>query len=387
MDKIKWIKNEYVEGINLDLSYLSKNNTVEVRKFHEKFKEYDYTPLYRLNNLAKEFNLKNIYIKDESCRFNLNAFKVLGALYAIGKYLSEELDIPLEEIDFNNHKLKSIKKTFITATDGNHGRAVAWASNKLNQDCIVYMPKGSTSQRIEAIENENAKVVVIDGNYDEAVKLSEKAALENGYIVIQDTAWDGYEKIPMWIMKGYTTIISEVLDQIKNEKITHVFLQAGVGSFAGSILGYLIENLEEDAPTCIIVEPDKADCIYRSIEAGQIQIVEGDLNTIMAGLACGNPNYISYEIIKQHSDFLLSCSDGISEIGMRILSSPVFDDYRIISGESGAVGMGALYKICKDREYEDLKVELGLDSKSNILIISTEGNTDFNKYLEIIWGI
>ncbi|HEY4543168.1 MAG TPA: diaminopropionate ammonia-lyase [Tissierellaceae bacterium] len=387
MDKIKWIKNEYVEGINLDLSYLSKNSTVEVRKFHEKFKEYDYTPLYKLNNLAKEFGLKNIYIKDESCRFNLNAFKVLGALYAIGKYLSEELDIPLEEIDFNNHKLKSIKKTFITATDGNHGRAVAWASNKLNQDCIVYMPKGSTSQRIKAIENENAKVVVIDGNYDEAVKLSEAAALENGYIVIQDTAWDGYEKIPMWIMKGYTTIISEVLDQIKNEKITHVFLQAGVGSFAGSILGYLIENLEEDAPTCIIVEPDKADCLYRSIEAGQIQIVEGDLNTIMAGLACGNPNYISYEIIKKHSDFLLSCSDDISKIGMRILSSPIFDDYRIISGESGAVGMGALYKICKDNKYEDLKVELDLNSKSNILIISTEGNTDFNKYLEIIWGL
>ena len=191
--------------------------------------------------------------------------------------------------------------TFVTATDGNHGRGVAWAANQLGQKAVVYMPKGSSQIRLENIRKENAEASIIDGNYDDAVRLADEMARKHGWVVIQDTAWDGYEDIPTWIMQGYGTLIDEAFEQLKEhsvEKPTHVFLQAGVGSFAGAVQGYLAAKFGHDRPITIIVEPDDANCLYRSAISGERQIVDGDMPTIMAGLACGEPNTISWEVLK-----------------------------------------------------------------------------------------
>lgn len=376
-----------------NLDYVSKKSIKNVRKFHKTFDEYSVTPLYKLENLAKYYGFKNIFLKDESYRFGLNAFKVLGGAYAIGKYLANELNMDISELSFDYLRSPKVKKelgqiTFVTATDGNHGRGVAWAAKQLGQKAVIYMPKVASKTRVDNIRKEGAEVNVIDGNYDDAVAISDEMAKKNNWVVIQDTAWDGYEDIPTWIMQGYATIVDEAIEQLNKENIekpTHVFLQAGVGSFAGSILGYLASKFGEDRPITIIMEPNDADCLYKSSLTGQREIVNGDMPTIMAGLACGSPNTISYEILKNYADGYLSCPDYVAAKGMRILASPLKGDPQIISGESGAIGAGVISLLMERNEYKSLRQKLNLNNESIILLISTEGDTDPQKYKDIVW--
>lgn len=375
-----------------NIDYLSDKEIKKVRAFHKKFDEYSITPLHKLENLAKYYGLKNIFLKDESYRFGLNAFKVLGGSYAIGKYLADKLGLDISEVSFEYLRKEAKEKlgeiTFVTATDGNHGRGVAWAANQLGQKAVVYMPKGSSQIRLENIRKENAEASIIDGNYDDAVRLADEMARKHGWVVIQDTAWDGYEDIPTWIMQGYGTLIDEAFEQLKEhsvEKPTHVFLQAGVGSFAGAVQGYLAAKFGHDRPITIIVEPDDANCLYRSAISGERQIVDGDMPTIMAGLACGEPNTISWEVLKDYSDGYFSCPDYVAARGMRILASPLKGDPQIVSGESGAVGIGVISLLMERDEYQNLREQLGLDKNSVVLLISTEGDTDPKKYKDIVW--
>jgi len=379
---------------NISVGFISEEVVKKVNDFHKGFSEYLITPLHKLDNLAKDFGLKNIFVKDESYRFGLNAFKVLGGAYAVGQYLANKLGMDISEVSFEYLRSKEVKEklgeiTFVTATDGNHGRGVAWAARQLGQKAVVYMPKGSSLIRLNNIKKEGAEVSIIDGNYEAAVELSEKMAKENGWVVIQDTAWEGYEEIPTWIMQGYGTVIYEALQQLNEygiNKPTHVFLQAGVGSFAGAVLGYLVDKFGEDRPITVIVEPEEADCIYRSSLSGKREIVEGDMPTIMAGLACGAPNTISFDILMNYADGFLSCPDYVSARGMRILSSPLEGDPRVISGESGgAVGIGAISLIMQKDEYKDIREKLKLDENSVVLLISTEGDTDPNRFRDIVW--
>ncbi len=383
----KGTRKDFIDSVGFD--YLSKKNIEQAMEFHTSFKEYKPTPLVKLSNLADHLRVYSVHVKDESYRFGLNAFKVLGASYAMGMYLAEKLEKHIEDIDFNYLSLDSVKRrlgdiTFVTATDGNHGRAVAWAANRLGQKCVVYMPRGSSQIRLDNIRAEGAEAYIIDGNYDEAVRLSDEMSKKHGWVVIQDTAWEGYEKIPTWIMQGYGTIMEEIMEQIK-EKPSHVFLQAGVGSFAASMIACLLLEYGEDYPLVYIIEPEKADCIYRSILAEKIEKVEGDMDTIMAGLACGEPNTISWDIIRDYSDGALSCSDEVAALGMRIFANPLKDDEKIISGESGALGMGILYYALKNEKFKELKSNLNLNKDSSILIISTEGDTDPESYRDIVW--
>jgi diaminopropionate ammonia-lyase len=369
--------------------YLSGKNIEQAIEFHRSFIEYKPTPLVKLCNLAKHLSISSVYVKDESYRFGLNAFKVLGGSYAIGMYLAEKLEKDIEDIDFNYLSSEKVRQrlgeiTFVTATDGNHGRGVAWAAKKLGQKCVVYMPKRSSKTRLNNIKAEGAQATIIEGNYDDAVRLSDEMSKKQGWVVIQDTAWEGYEIIPTWIMQGYGTIMKETMEQIK-EKPSHVFLQAGVGSFAAAMLGCLLAEYGKDYPNVYIIEPEKADCIYRSVISDKIEIVNGDMNTIMAGLACGEPNTISWDIIRDYSDGAFSCSDEVSALGMRILGNPIKDDERVISGESGALGMGILYTVMNNPEYKKLKSNLKLDEDSTVLIISTEGDTDPGGYRDIVW--
>ena len=377
-------------GEKVDLEYISENTIKNVRRFHNSFKEYSVTPLCRLDQLAKKLGLGEIYLKDESKRFDLNAFKVLGGAYAIGKYLADRLNVDINQVSFDYFRREDVKEklgeiTFVTATDGNHGRGVAWAANQLGQKSVVYMPRGSSQIRLDNIIREGSDASIIDGNYEDAVKLSDKMAQEKGWVVVQDTAWEGYEKIPTWIMQGYGTIMDEVIEQLEGVRPSHVFLQAGVGSFAGTMLGYLASKYGEERPFTLVVEPDDANCLYKSSIAKERIIVEGDMPTIMAGLACGAPNTVSYEVLKDYADGYLSCPDYVAARGMRIAAAPLGSDPKVVSGESGAVGLGAVSLIAEREEYRDLKEKIGLDENSVVLLISTEGDTDPQKYMDVVW--
>ncbi|MBN2897124.1 MAG: diaminopropionate ammonia-lyase [Clostridia bacterium] len=366
-----------------------------VRGFHKGFKEYEMTPLWHLKALADVLGLSAVYVKDESYRFGLNAFKVLGGAFAVGKYLAQKLNVPIDSLSFEKLQSDEVKAilgdlTFVTATDGNHGRGIAWAAKALGQKSVVFMPKGSAEERLANIIKEGAVASITDMNYDDAVRHAAKYADENNGVLIQDSAWDGYEEIPRWIMQGYATLMDEVMEQLDTNHMkqpTHLFLQAGVGSFASSMLGYSVAVYGASYPKTVIVEPDEAACIYKSakIGDGNPHAVGGDMPTIMAGLACGEPSIVSWGILRDYADAYTSCPDELSALGMRILGNPLKGDPKVISGESGAVGMGLLYALQRDEALKDLKDYLNLNQDSVVLIISTEGDTDVDGYRKVVW--
>lgn len=361
--------------------------------YHSSFPEYQETPLADLKNLAKYLGVKSFFVKDESYRFGLNAFKVLGGSYCIGNYIAERLGKDISELPFEKIVSQEVRKeqgeiTFVTATDGNHGRGVAWTANRLGQKSIVFMPKGSATERLHNIQALGAEASILDMNYDDAVRHANECAEKNGGIMVQDTAWEGYEKIPGWIMEGYTTMALETIHQMKGEKPTHIFLQAGVGAMAGAITGFFSDYYKDERPIITIVEPDKADCIYRSALAndGKPHFVSGDLNTIMAGLACGEPCTIGWDVLQDHADYFVSMPDYVAAKGMRVLGNPLNDDMRVFSGESGAATTGFVADVMTNPALQELRKELQLDDSSRILCISTEGDTDWDNYRNIVWN-
>ena len=396
MELIKWSDNHMPRSDDKWLNVMSEENVEAANTFHKCFPQYTVTPLANLKGLAEEIGLGGLYVKDESYRFGLNAFKVLGGSFAMAKYIAGEMKRDVSEMTYDYLTSPEFEKdfgyaTFFTATDGNHGRGVAWAANKLHQKAVVHMPKGSTKTRFDNIAKENAKVTIEELNYDDCVRLAAAEARETEHgVIIQDTAWEGYEEIPSWIMQGYGTMSREASEQLKENGVdrpTHIFVQAGVGSLAASVVGYFSNLYPDDPPKFIICEADAAACLYKGAKlgTGEEQIVTGDLQTIMAGLACGEPNTIGWDILRNHADCFLSCPDWVSARGMRILSSPVKDDPRVISGESGAVDTGAVYTIMTDDDYKELREKLGLNAESRVLCFSTEGDTDPERYREIVW--
>ena len=396
MDKIKWIMNTMPKSDDGWLSVMSEKNVDKALSFHKSFPQYSVTPLAELKGMAGYLGLSSVFVKDESYRFGLNAFKVLGGSFAMAGYIAKETGKDVSEMTYGYLTGEELKKdfgqaVFFTATDGNHGRGVAWAAARLGQKAVVHMPKGTTKARFDNIKKEGAKVTIEELNYDDCVRLAAKEAAETEHgIIIQDTAWEGYEEIPSWIMQGYGTMASEADRQLKEAEAappTHVFVQAGVGSLAGAVVGYFSNLYPDNPPKFVILEASAAACLYEGAKAGDgnPRIVEGDLQTIMAGLACGEPNTIGWDILRNHADAFLSCPDPVSAKGMRMLSAPVKGDPRVISGESGAVGMGVLSSIMTDPEYEQLKKGLGLGGDSRVLMFSTEGDTDPEKYAKIVW--
>ena len=273
MDKIKWVANGMPKTADASLPVMSLENVKKARAFHESFPQYAETPLAKLDGMAKYLGLKKLFVKDESYRFGLNAFKVLGGSFAMANYIAEAVGKDVSECDYaylTGEKLREEfgQATFFTATDGNHGRGVAWAANRLGQKAVVLMPKGSTKTRFDNIAKEGAKVTIEEVNYDECVRRANALAeaTEHG-VMVQDTAWDGYEKIPAWIMEGYGTMASEASEQL-GERPTHIFVQAGVGSLAGAIQGYFANLYPDNCPTTVVMEAQVADCLYRSAATG-----------------------------------------------------------------------------------------------------------------------
>lgn len=389
------LKLKHLDRLNRshDISYLDVATAREVAAYHASFPMYSPTPLRSLKHLARHLRVKDVLVKDESYRFQLNAFKVLGGSYALGRVAADRLGESLTDLPFNKLVDPQTKATlgdltFITATDGNHGRGVAWTANQLGQKSIVFMPKGSAQERVDNIAREGAEVRVLDCNYDEAVRRADQLAQKKGYIMVQDTAWEGYEDIPRWIMQGYLTMAFEIYEEMQamDKRPTHVFLQAGVGSLPAAVVGFMANAYAgAEKPVFTIVEPAAVDCIYRSAVAGERVVVGGQHDTIMAGLACGEPNTVGLKVLLDYAENYISAPDELAAFGMRVLSSPIEDDARIISGESGAAPLGVAAKILSEPKYGDLKRQLGIDEDSVLLFISTEGDTDKQGYRNIVW--
>ena len=395
-DQIKWAVNHMPKTADQNLPIMGLEEIGKARAFHESFPQYSKTPLTKLEHMAAYLGVKEVYVKDESYRFGLNAFKVLGGSFAMARYIASETGKDVSELPYSvltSDKLREEfgQATFFTATDGNHGRGVAWAANKLRQKAVVHMPKGTTQTRLENIRKEGAQVDIQELNYDDCVRLAAKEASETPRgVIVQDTAWDGYEEIPSWIMQGYGTMAMEAGEQLKEqgcERPTHVFVQAGVGSLAGAVVGYFTNLYPDNPPTFVVVEADVAACLYKGAAAGDgaPRIVDGDMQTIMAGLACGEPNTISWDILKNHVKVFIAAPDWVAAKGMRMLAAPIKGDAPITSGESGAAPFGALASMMTMKEYESLKKDIGLDENSRVLLFSTEGDTDPDRYKNIVW--
>ncbi|MCQ2457396.1 MAG: diaminopropionate ammonia-lyase [Clostridia bacterium] len=344
------------EGI---MRYFTLEQAEKVTAYHRDFPGYCETALTELPALAEQTGVRAILIKDESTRFGLNAFKALGSSYAAG-FLGENTD------------------AVMTATDGNHGRGLAYTARVTGRKCTVFMPAGSARARVENIRKEGAEVIVTDVNYDDTVRMARDAALETGAALIQDTAWEGYETVPLRIMQGYLTMAAEATDQLGDRIPTHVFLQAGVGSMAAAVTAYLTSRYGTRRPDIYIVEPMTADCCFRSgaDPEGKRRIVRGDLKTIMAGLACGEPCTLAWEILRDAAAGFLAVDDDTAAEGMRRLARPAGNDPAVVSGESGAAGFGAMLSVLTEPKHQKLRQAMRLDADSVILCFSTEGDTD-----------
>lgn len=373
---------------------------LEVQKaaqaFHSTIPGYEATPLTPLDHLAHRLGVSQVLVKDESKRFGLNAFKALGGSYAMARHLGEQLGLSQDQLTFEalgtpEAREKLGERTFVTATDGNHGRGVAWTANQLGQKSVVYMPKGSAPERLENIRKENSDASITDLRYDDTVRLAKQRAEQPNCVLVQDTSWDGYTEVPSWILQGYTTMANEVREELESQQLlapTHIFLQAGVGSMPAALAGYFTNIYAQHKPIITVVEPNKADCIFRTARAadGRLHFVTEEMNTIMAGLACGEPCPIAWEVLRGCADFFISFPDYAAAKGMRILSSPLPGDERIISGESGASAFGCVMEILSNPALSSLREELGIDSNSRLLFISTEGATDRENYRAIVWN-
>ncbi len=392
---IKWIENTMPKDEDKELNIMAATSVGAARAFHQSFPQYAQTPLAELDRLAEFLGVAKLCVKDESYRFGLNAFKVLGGSFAMARYIAKLTGRQFEALDYEALASPQLRResgeiTFFSATDGNHGRGVAWAARVLGQKAVIMMPKGSQAARFENIRAEGALTTIEELNYDDCVRKAAKAAAETPRgVLIQDTAWEGYEEIPSWIMQGYGTMAMEADEQFAaaDSAPTHVFVQAGVGSLAGAVVGYFANKYPDNPPVFAVVESDQADCLYRSACAGdgKIRTVGGDMRTIMAGLACGEPSIISWQILKDKVSAFASLPDRVAADGMRVLGAPLPGDPRVISGESGAAPLGFLYALMRDGELTPLREKLKIGKDSRVLLFSTEGATDPENYRKVVW--
>ena len=376
---IKIIQNKN-RGGQVDTSAYSFAATENIRKLHTSLKVYNETPLIELKNFK---GVRSIFIKDESQRFGLKAFKGLGGIWAIYKVISDELNLNNPTLDeIFSHRDELDKMTFITTTDGNHGKGVSWAAKIFGCKSYVFMPCGTVEVRAQAIRDAGSATVEITNlNYDDCVKFTAQLAEKNNWHLIQDTSWAGYEEIPAQIMLGYSTLAYEALRQMNYQRPTHIFLQAGVGSMAGAIAAVFAENFKDNSPRVTIVEPTEVACFYETMKIGdgKIYSATGNGQTMMAGLNCATPCELAWKILRRYAADAATISDDVAAEAMRVLA-----EHKIISGESGCAGFALLNAALDDK---NLRQALELDANSIIFVINTEGDTDPENYNSILKGI
>ena len=376
MTMIKLMPNTN-RGGQVDTSAYSLATTEPVRKLHTSFDVYNETPLIELKNFK---GVRSVFVKDESQRFGLKAFKGLGGVWAIYKVISRELGLSnptLDELFQRRDELSEM--TFITTTDGNHGKGVSWAAGLFGCKSYVFMPRGTVEVRAQAIRDAgSATVEITDMTYDDCVKFTARLAEEKHWHLIQDTSWAGYEDIPAQIMLGYSTLAYEALRQMNYQRPTHIFLQAGVGSMAGAIAAVFAEVFKDNPPRITIVEPEEVACFYETMKIGdgKIHSATGNGQTMMAGLNCATPCELAWKILRRYAADAATITDDVAADAMRTLAA-----HGIISGESGCAGF-ALANAALDSS--ELSRKLELDADAIIFVINTEGDTDPDNYKRIL---
>lgn len=339
--------------------------------YHSKLRHYEPTPLISLSRLAKSMGVKELYIKDESRRFRQNTFKTLGASFAMHRYLEANPG----------------KHIFCTASDGNHGRSVAWAARLNKQKAIIFVPADTAISKIKNIKKQRGKVIVVDGDYDKAVARARNEAEGNGYVLLQDISWEGYDDIPTIITAGYKTMmmeLEELLHAPREPLIDVVFVQCGVGTWASSVVAYYRNRFPKNRPRIVAVEPFNSDSLLESIRQDSVSKTKRSQQTLMSGLNCGTPSQLAWRILKDGVDLFLSIPDDYAIKAMQNLYFPFRNDTQIFAGESGAAGLGGLTALAYDESLKDVKKEIGLNRQSRVLIFNTEGVTNPDSFEELI---
>lgn len=365
----------------------------DIARVHRAFPEYSPTPTMAVPALAYSLGVRQIQVKDESHRFGLKAFKALGASYAIYRYVADRCTAiglpcpPAAAFYRASPPLPPGTLTFCTATDGNHGRGVAWVARKLKQRAVIYMPGGSVQSRIDNIKFEGAEVIVVDGDYDSAVSAAAADAECNDWQIISDTSWPGYEEIPCWIMAGYMTMFQEMHESAAPVPIPDVVIvQGGVGALAAAAAWYYNQPGIASRPRLVSVEPVSAACLLESIESpdGEPVQSQGKQDSIMAGLNCGTPSPVAWPLIKRGFDLFVSIDDDWCVEAMRAYYHPVGNDPSVISGESGAAGLAALLALLRGQALKSAHSYLGLNGETDILLLNTEGDTNPPGFRDIV---
>lgn len=351
---------------------------------------YAPTPLRALDRVAAATGVGAVWYKDEAGRFGIGSFKALGGAYAVARLLLRRLaarhgrDVTLAEIVRGALREYTQQITVTSATDGNHGRAVAAGAQVFGCRCVIFLHRDVSRGREEAIRAFGAEIVRVAGNYDEAVRASAEAAAANGWEIVSDTSWPGYEDVPRDVMQGYAVMLVETLQQLDAAQAgrpTHVFVQGGVGAVAAAVCAHLWEEMGADAPIFAVVEPERADCLFQSARAGRPMPASGDLSTIMAGLSCGEVSLLAWRILSAGARFFITIDDASAIAAMRLLAHCGAAAEPIIAGESATAGLAALIAAAADAE---ARRQLGLGPDSRILLIGSEGATDPVLYRELV---
>jgi len=365
----QWKYSEFVDNKNYlfdksqILKLISKNEIDDAYNSISKWDGYSPTPLISLNKLSKELNLNNIFYKDENKRFNLKSFKALGGAYAVEKVTKGNKDIVVA-----------------TATAGNHGRSVAWGARRLGLKCKIFISEFVSDARGQAMADLGADVIKVKGNYEKSLIECIKQSTENNWQIVQDVAWKDYMLVPKYTMAGYTVMMKEIVDQIKNERITHIILQAGVGGMAGAMVAGIARYLD-NIPITLVVEPDSAACVMESIKTGKIEKIDIQRESLMGGMSCGEVSLVPWDILKNSVKYCISLPDDDIAKTMKLLGNSTFSNEKIIAGENSAPGVISLIASCED---QNIKQKLELDQNSNVLVIGCEGDTDKEMYQKLI---
>ena len=364
-----WKHSEFIENKSFSfdknkiLNSLSKKDIDDAYSSISNWEGYSPTPLIELNKLSKDLNLNKIFYKDESKRFDLKSFKALGGAYAVEKISKGNKDIIVA-----------------TATAGNHGRSVAWGARRLGLKCKIFISEFVSNARGKAMADLGADVIKVKGNYEKSLIECIKQSTENNWQIVQDVAWKDYMIVPKYTMAGYTVMMKEVIDQINQNNISHIILQAGVGGMAGAMIAGIARYLK-NIPITIVVEPDSASCVMESIKTGKIEKIDIKRESLMGGMSCGEVSLVPWEILKNSVKYCISLPDDDIAKTMKLLGNGNFSNEKIIAGENSAPGVISLIASCED---EKIKQIMKLNKESNILLIGCEGDTDEEMYQKLI---
>ena len=347
------------------LKILSSDDIDEAYKVISNWDNYSPTPLISLNKLNNKLKLNKIFYKDESKRFHLKSFKALGGAYAVEKIIKG-----------------NDKKVISTATAGNHGRSVAWGSQKNNLECKIFISEFVSESRAQVMRSFGADVIRVKGNYEDSLNECIKQSKENNWQIVQDVAWENYKLVPKLTMAGYSVMMKEVSEQITNEKISHVILQAGVGGMAAAMVAGIARYLDH-IPQIIVVEPDSAASVLESIKKGKIEKISIEKESIMGGMSCGEVSLVPWEILKNSVHFCVTVSDDYISKTVKYLANKEFSEEKIIGGECSTPGIASLIGLSNDHE---TRKKISLNENSNVLLFGCEGDADEELYQKLLAG-